>query len=88
MRSIRSENRDWNLLIEETCDLITNLASSTIWPEDSLLRYYELMQLLMDNLKERVCLIDIANESLLSMHDRDNLIGSNEIYECLLTKQS
>lgn len=74
MRTIRVQNKEWTLLIEQTCDLIQNLENCTIWPEDTLLRYYEVMEILMDNLKERMDLVDLANKSLTSMHDRDCLL--------------
>ncbi|RNA08587.1 cation channel sperm-associated 2 [Brachionus plicatilis] len=70
---IRIKNQDWCRLIEESGEMLKNLENKTIWPEDTLIRYYELMQVLMDNLKERIDLVDLANESLISMHDRDHL---------------
>ncbi|CAF0989790.1 unnamed protein product [Brachionus calyciflorus] len=73
---IRSQNKEWCQLIEESSEIIKNLENNTIWPEDTLIRFYELMQILMDNLKERMDLIDLANESLISMHDRDNLLST------------
>lgn len=80
----RLKNQEWSRLIEESGEILKNLESKTIWPEDTLIRYYELMQVLMDNLKERMELIDLANESLISMHDRDHLckkyLSSFKIY--------
>ena len=77
MGNYRSESNDWNKLVREVIDMIKDFPlenQNIIWPEDTLLRYYELMQLMMDNLKERIYLNDMANESLIKMHDRDNFL--------------
>ena len=80
MREYRSDNQAWTELMRETFDILKNMPVNTIWPEDSLLKYYELMQFVLDNLKERMSLLDFANQSLLAMHDRDNLLFPSEFY--------
>lgn len=69
----RLKNQEWCRLIDESSESLKNQENQTIWPEDTLIRYYELMQVLTDNLRERMDLIDLANEALISMHDRDHL---------------
>ena len=78
MKNKRDANTNWLNTLNKNIELIEDIKSSnkeaTLWPEDTLLHYYGLMQTLMDNLHERMILLDYANNVLLLMHDRDNTL--------------
>ena len=80
MTQYRSNNQHWNDLMNENLDLLKSIQTNALWPEESLIKYYELMVILMENLKERMVLLNYSNQSLLKLHDRDNLFFPFEFY--------
>jgi len=80
MKEYRSDNQQWVKLMQETMYLLNNITTNELWQEESLIKYYESMEHLMENLKERMLLLDLANQSLLKMHDKNNNIFPLEFY--------
>jgi hypothetical protein len=92
MQNKRKINKNWLNSVNKNIDVIEDIISSnkaaTIWPEDTLLHYYSLMQSLMDNLHERMILLEYANNSLLLMHDRDNTMFPLSNYDIATKKNN
>ena len=92
METKRDINRKWlkfvNDRIETLIEDIKEANKGTLWPEDTLLHYYGLMQTLMDNLHERMILLDYANNALLLMHDRDNIQFPLSNYDSAMKKNN
>ena len=92
MQNKRKNNKNWLNSLNKNLKVIEDIKSSnkaaTIWPEDTLLHYYSLMQSLMDNLHERMILLEYANNSLLLMHDRDNTVFPLSNYDIATKKNN
>jgi hypothetical protein len=80
MKEYRSDNQQWVKLMKETMYLLNNITTNELWQEENLIKYYESVENLMENLKERMLLLDLANQSLLKMHDKNNNIFPLEFY--------
>ncbi|XP_030832241.1 cation channel sperm-associated protein 2-like [Strongylocentrotus purpuratus] len=44
---------DWEKTVHDNLQLLVNSSSETIWPRDTLFRYFQLMEALQENLQER-----------------------------------
>jgi voltage-gated sodium channel len=92
MKNKHDVNKNWLKVSSNNIgDILGSIKISnkaTLWPEDTLLHYYGLMQSLMDNLHERMILLDYANHVLLLMHDRDNTLFPLSDYENAMKKNN
>lgn len=89
MKKSRQKNQTWlknSSGIDNMIESIKLKNEATYWPEDTLLYYYELMQSLVDNIQERMILFDYANQVLLLLHDKDNLLFPLDNYENAVKK--
>eukprot|EP00112_Aurelia_sp_Birch-Aquarium-sp1_P010828 Seg2299.5 transcript_id=Seg2299.5/GoldUCD/mRNA.D3Y31 product="Cation channel sperm-associated protein 2" protein_id=Seg2299.5/GoldUCD/D3Y31 len=59
----------WNSIITANLHNLKNNTSETLWPRDSLFRYFQLMESLQGNLAERHQLQKLAVVALNQMHD-------------------
>ncbi|PIK56711.1 putative cation channel sperm-associated protein 2-like [Apostichopus japonicus] len=60
---------NWEKTVHDNLTLLTSTPSETLWPRDTLFRYFQLMESLMENLQERQDLQDLAYHSLLQIFD-------------------
>lgn len=60
---------NWEKTIHDNLQLLRNTPSETLWPRDTLFRYFQLMESLMENLQERQDLQDLADHALLQIFD-------------------
>lgn len=51
---------DWERTVHNNLALLTSSPSESLWPRDTLFRYFQLMEALMENLQERQDLQDLA----------------------------
>ncbi|KAJ8029473.1 Cation channel sperm-associated protein 2 [Holothuria leucospilota] len=60
---------NWEKTVHDNLQLLRNTPSETLWPRDTLFRYFQLMESLMENLQERQDLQDLADHALLQIFD-------------------
>ena len=65
----RSLVADWVKTIEENLEAMRAGEQSFIWPTDTLFRYFRIMEVMLENLKERQEIMISMNEALLQMQD-------------------
>ncbi|CAH1795210.1 unnamed protein product, partial [Owenia fusiformis] len=59
----------WQEVVEDNMTTIAKKTAPTIWPRDTLFRYFLLMEALQENLQERSLMLDILSKSIASFHD-------------------
>ena len=60
---------EWVKTIEDNLESMRAEEQSFIWPTDTLFRYFRIMEVLLENLRERQEITTSLNESLLQMQD-------------------
>eukprot|EP00058_Branchiostoma_floridae_P009546 XP_002595034.1 hypothetical protein BRAFLDRAFT_99686 [Branchiostoma floridae] len=60
---------DWDRIVQENMTVLSEAIHETVWPRDTLFKYYRLMERLQDNLEERMELHRLASLALLQIYD-------------------
>lgn len=63
---------EWDTIVQRHIDmrvLDNTTRNETVWPRDTLFRYLEVMERIMENLHERQEIINLVGSSLLNIHD-------------------
>ncbi|CAH1252717.1 CATSPER2 [Branchiostoma lanceolatum] len=60
---------DWDRIVQENMTVLSDTIHETVWPRDTLFKYYRLMERLQDNLEERMELHRLASLALLQIYD-------------------
>ncbi|XP_071794192.1 cation channel sperm-associated protein 2-like [Asterias amurensis] len=60
---------NWEKLVHDNMQLLLKTPSETLWPRDTLFRYFQLMESLQENLQERQDLMDLSYHALLQIFD-------------------
>ncbi|XP_057308446.1 cation channel sperm-associated protein 2-like [Hydractinia symbiolongicarpus] len=63
------ESATWNATVRLNLHNLANSTKETLWPRDTLFRYFQLMEALQDNLAERQQLQLLAVQAMSNMHD-------------------
>lgn len=53
---------DWEKIVHENLELLSKTPSDTLWPKDTLFKYFQLMESLQENLQERDDLQELARK--------------------------
>jgi len=59
----------WNNTVRMNLNNLANNNKETLWPRDTLFRYFQLMEALQDNLAERSQLQQLAVLAVSNLHD-------------------
>ncbi|KAI9156008.1 Cation channel sperm-associated protein 2 [Blastocladiella emersonii ATCC 22665] len=62
-------SKGWELTIRETLMALAVKSEETMWPRDTLFRYFQLMESLQENMREYQELQMMANAVLMELHD-------------------
>ncbi|ORZ33335.1 Ion transport protein-domain-containing protein [Catenaria anguillulae PL171] len=62
-------SKGWEATIRETLSALAAKSEETMWPRDTLFRYFQLMESLQENMREYQELQMMANSVLLELHD-------------------
>ncbi|CAK8695035.1 unnamed protein product [Clavelina lepadiformis] len=60
----------WDSLVQRHMDLTSASTGETIWARDVLFKFYQAMENIQENLKERQDILNLLNLALLQIHDR------------------
>ncbi|CAB3985670.1 cation channel sperm-associated 2-like [Paramuricea clavata] len=65
---------DWQKTIDANLHNFQRCPMETLWPRDTLFKYFQLMEQLQENLVERKQLIRLLVEALLQVHDSKKIV--------------
>ncbi|KAJ3360569.1 hypothetical protein GGF32_008312 [Allomyces javanicus] len=65
----RGVSKGWEQTIRETLAALAEKSEETLWPRDTLFKYFQLMESLQENMREYQELQMMANAVLIDLHD-------------------
>ncbi|XP_070543381.1 cation channel sperm-associated protein 2-like [Ptychodera flava] len=60
---------NWEKTVHGNLEVLARTPTETLWPRDTLFRYFQLMESLQENLQERQDLLDLSYHSILEILD-------------------
>ena len=60
----------WENIVQRHVELSTKIPGEVLWSRDLLFRYFQTMEMMQENLKERNQIINFLNLAILQMHDQ------------------
>ncbi|XP_072166892.1 cation channel sperm-associated protein 2-like isoform X1 [Diadema setosum] len=69
MEETAKKSEDWEKLVHDSLQVLVNSPAETLWPRDTLFRYFQLMEALQENLQERQDLQNWSYHALLNTFD-------------------
>ncbi|KAL7750064.1 Cation channel sperm-associated protein 2 [Sorochytrium milnesiophthora] len=69
LNTSHTASKDWEMTVAGTLQALLIRGDETVWPRDSLFRYFQLMESLQENMREYQELQTLANLTLLELHD-------------------
>ena len=55
-------NLDWEKMVHNNLQMLVNSPAETLWPRDTLFRYFQLMEALQENLQERQDILNLTSK--------------------------
>nr|XP_054755635.1 cation channel sperm-associated protein 2-like [Lytechinus pictus] len=69
MGETTKKSGDWEKMVHDNLELLMNSPTETIWPRDTLFKYFQLMEALQENLQERQDLQNLTYHALTNIFD-------------------
>ncbi|XP_065828370.1 cation channel sperm-associated protein 2-like [Oscarella lobularis] len=63
------DSKDWTKMVHENLTALSSNSKETLWPRDTLFRYYQLMEEMQESIHEYEELQKLAASALLKLHD-------------------
>nr|XP_006817525.1 PREDICTED: cation channel sperm-associated protein 2-like [Saccoglossus kowalevskii] len=60
---------NWEKTVHDNLELLARTPTETLWPRDTLFRYFQLMEAMQENLQERQDLMDLMYHAVLEVFD-------------------